>query len=135
MNTKELAALLNGNEYREEISRDLARKAKENRLVVIFGASDDLMEWRGFIKDESDVYDGGTRYLTKDGILHNKCYEDDCPYFEKEKEKANKIEAVWCESDEYEWTYITDISHETFDIYEGGEKYCRGIVFSMDDLK
>jgi hypothetical protein len=135
MKAKELAEILDGNEYRYEINRDLARKAKKNKLVVIFGASDDLMEWRGFIKDESDVYEGGTRYVTKDGILQIKCYADDCPYFEKEKKQAHKIEAVWCENEKYLWTYKTDIPHETFDIYEDGETYCRGIVFSMGDLK
>lgn len=33
------------------------------------------------------------------------------------------------------WIYETDIPHETFMIYEGGEPYCRGIVFSVEDVK
>ena len=32
------------------------------------------------------------------------------------------------------WSYLTDIPHKTFDIMEDGEIYCRGIVFSLDDL-
>jgi hypothetical protein len=38
------------------------------------------------------------------------------------------IDAVWCEG-EYSWTYKTNIPHATFDIWEDGEKYCKGIVF------
>ncbi len=33
------------------------------------------------------------------------------------------------------WTYKTDIPHETYMIYEDGEPYCRGIVFSIENLK
>jgi hypothetical protein len=36
MNAKELASVLNGREYREEITEDEEKIAKENNLVVIF---------------------------------------------------------------------------------------------------
>ena len=32
------------------------------------------------------------------------------------------------------WSYETDIPHETFNIYEDGEVWCVGIVFSVEDL-
>lgn len=32
------------------------------------------------------------------------------------------------------WTYKTEIPHEEFNIWEDGELYCVGIVFSIKDL-
>jgi hypothetical protein len=43
------------------------------------------------------------------------------------------IEAIWGK-DGYSWTYKTDIPHATFDIFEDGEKFCRGIVFDIKSL-
>lgn len=136
MNAKELATLLNGNEYRNEISDELEQKAKENALVVVFGHSDDNAEFRGAIHDEVGCYDGGVIPITKKGILHNECEEHDCPYFEKIKEKSSTVASVWCPEElECSWLFKSEISHETFDIMEDGELYCRGIVFSINDVK
>lgn len=33
------------------------------------------------------------------------------------------------------WTYKTDIPCERFNIWEDGELYCVGLVFSIEDLK
>lgn len=134
MNTKELAALLNNREYREEITRDEEAQAKHAGLVIVFGASDDLMEFRGAIHDEYDAYNGTTAFLDADGLLVNECDSEECPHFRKQAAQANKIKAIW-DKDGYSWVYETDIPHETFDIVEDGETYCRGIVFSLDDAR
>ena len=42
MTKEELAATLNGREYNHEITKEEEAEARENGLVVIFGASDDL---------------------------------------------------------------------------------------------
>ena len=34
-----------------------------------------------------------------------------------------------------DWTYETEIPCERFDIWEDGEVYCVGLVFSIEDLK
>lgn len=133
MNTKELAALLNNREYREEITRDEEAQAKHDGLVVVFGASDDLMEFRGAIHEELDAYEGTTAYLDADGLVVNECDNERCPYARKLAATAKKIKAVW-DKDDYAWFYQTDIPHETFDIVEDGEKYCRGIVFSLNEV-
>ena len=33
------------------------------------------------------------------------------------------------------WTYETNIPHAEFVMYEDGDPYCRGIVFSMDSIR
>ena len=133
MTKEELAIQLNGREYRREITPEEEAKAKAAGLVVVFGASDDLMEFRGAIRDEVGCYDGGVAHLNADGLLVNECDDEDCPLFEKLKGKAAVIEAVWA-SDPYSWTFNTAIPHATFEVAEDDESYCRGIVFALSDV-
>ena len=130
---KEIADMLDGLEYGEEIRDDILKYAKENGAVIVFGASDDLMEFRGAIKDEVGCYNGGKAYLDKNGLIVNKCDNEDCPYFIEKLLHAKVITAIW-DSEGYSWIYVTDIPHETFEIVEEGQKYCRGIVFSMGKI-
>jgi len=132
MNIKDFAALLNGREYREEISEMEEKLAKDNGFVVVFGASDDLMEFRGAIYNEIGCYEGGEVYLTPDKELLVSSREDcdKCRYFKKALENCVSIKALWCNSD-WCWTYETQIPHETFEIYEDGDPYCKGIVFRL----
>ena len=58
MNAESLSKKLNGCEYRDEVSTEVANEAKERGLVIVFGASDDLIEFRGAIYDEIDAYEG-----------------------------------------------------------------------------
>lgn len=52
MNAKEFAAMLNGREYRREITKAEEKEAKAAGLIVAFGASDDNLELRGAVDDE-----------------------------------------------------------------------------------
>jgi hypothetical protein len=138
MNAQQLAALLNGREYRNEITDEEAEQAKAAGLVAVFGASDDLMEIRGAIYDEVDCYDGESILIDAKGVLPSwdsasESEESAKDYFER-KAKARAIEALWCEEDGYDWAYETDIPHEKFEIVEDGAPYCRGIVFSLSDI-
>lgn len=131
MTPKELADILNGREYRNEITKEEQIAAKENWLVVVFGYSDDNAEFRWSIYDELGSYNGGVFLLDSEWLLE--VCDEDCIHYQRAVEKAKKITANW-DSEWYSWTYSTDIEHETFEILEDGEKFCRGIVFSMKDL-
>lgn len=80
---------------------------------------------------DGGCYGGGKVYFNRDEV---------CQSNEREN-YPNWIKAIWCggETDEngqeITWTYETEIPQETFMIYEDGEPYCRGIVFSVEDLK
>lgn len=132
MNTKEAAALLNGREYTKEITRDEEAALKAAGLVAVFGASDDLMEFRGAWRDEFDCYAGGTAPVFAGGLVRNNCEDDNCPYFESVRANARTIDAIFGEEG-FTWTYDTEIPHETFIIMEDGETYCRGVVFRAED--
>lgn len=132
--TKEAAATaLNGCEYGEEGSKELFAAMKESGLVAVFGASDDLMEFRGAIYDEVGCYSGGTAYVTDAGLYTAQCEDENCPHEETRRGYATTIDAQW-NSEGYSWTYVTAIPHVTFDIVEGADRYCRGIVFALSDV-
>lgn len=139
MNAKELARLIDGCDYGHEMTPAQEERAKEDGLVVVFGASDDLMEFRGAIDDEAGVYEGGTVMLDQNGIIRAPGCDPEfrmCPYYKAAIKHCKKIKAVWCPEDtDFAWDYETDIPHEVFRVLEDGEHYCLGIVFSVEDLK
>ena len=126
MTAKELAERLNGRQYGDEIIRAEAQLAKESGLVVVYGYSDDNMEFEGAIHDEFPCYDGGTAYIGKEKETYSL---KDC-----QTDGARAIHALWCAPGMPAWSYETDIPHETFNIYEDDELFCIGIVFSLEDL-
>ncbi len=140
MTKEELAAHLNGIEYpaHRSISGQIVEQAKAAGLVIVYGESDDLMEFDGAFADEVGCYDGGEALIDKDGVLpefESACEdEDECAKYFARKTGAMKVEALWCAEPGYSWTYKTDIPHATFEVVEDGEPYCRGIVFSIADL-
>lgn len=134
MTPKELAAHLHGSEYPFKLPKALAHIVKENGLVVVYGASDDLMEFEGAINNELGCYEGGVAYVTPKGLLENKCEDPDCPYHAEERKTAKPINAIFGEN-ACTWTYKTRIPHETFDIIEDDETYCKGIVFALCDVE
>lgn len=138
MTRDELAKQLNGREYGSEITDDEEQMAKQSGLVVIFGYSDDNVELRGAINDEIGCYDGGELMLRKTRVVMIPD-RDEREVLEKfgvadQVCTGAKIKAQWCATYDYSWTYETDVPHSSFDIVEDGQKYCRGIVISIDDL-
>ena len=134
LDASELAKLLNGRTIGNEITKEEAKLAKDNNLVVVYGASDDLMELAGAIDDECGAYDGGSIYIYKNELLtpHQDC---ECPYcdYANRQENSVAITAIWDDGQGYAWRYETEIPHYTFDIMEDGEPWCQGIVFDLAD--
>lgn len=135
MDIKEFAKSISGKEYGyPQFTKEEIETAKENGFVIVYGYSDDLMEFEGTIRDEGGCFDGGRVYFNKTEVCQD---ERDRSAFDN---YSNSINAIWDgDTDEngklITWTYETDIPHETFMIYEDGEPYCRGIVFNISDLK
>lgn len=134
MTPAEAAAKLDGNEYLKEGSKPLFHAMREFGLVAIFGASDDLMEFRGAIDDEVGCWNGGTAYVTRKGLVRSECVEGDtCPHYQALQARATPIGAEW-DVNGFSWVYDTQIPHSTFVIKEGSENYCEGIVFALVDV-
>jgi hypothetical protein len=148
MTKEKLATILSGREYGDEITSDEEELAKASGLVVIFGASDDLIEFRGAIDREEDCYGQSIFVLAQDGMrfpdfnefcrtadFHNeKAVEK---YFEIKKQNKATIKVKWNEDglSEYAWEISADIPYSEFDIWEDGKKYSKGIIFSIEDIK
>lgn len=135
---KSIAAELDGIEYPVKIPKNVIEDAKKHGIVIVYGASDDLMEFEGIISDEIGCYDGGEAFVDKDGLIpdYNAIDKDDKEAVRdclNREGKGKKIEALWCAEEGYSWTYKTDIPHLTFEVMEDGEHYCRGIVFRLAD--
>lgn len=132
MDIKEFAKSISGKEYGyPQFTKEEIGTARKNGFVIVYGCSDDLMEFEGAIQDEGGCFDGGRVFFNHDEVYqgYNK---EKYPYW---------INAVWCggekdaDGQEITWTYETEIPHETFMIYEDGEPYCKGIVFKIDDVR
>lgn len=130
MELKEFAKSISGREYGyPQFTKEEIETAKESGFIIVYGASDDLMEFEGAICDEIGCDDGGTAWVKGERV-------SDAPIVVGGK----AIKAIWCggETDdggnEITWTYETEIPHETFMIYEGEEAYCRGIVFNINEV-
>ncbi len=147
MNKEEFAKLLSGREYGMEITKDEERIAKESGLIVIFGYSDDNVEFRGVLRDEIGAYEGACFVIAKAGdkvvVSQNpKFYReiDDLEAIALEPEiyalnNKNKFEAVSTPSElDCYWLIKTEMPHATFDIFEDCELFCRGVVIEVADL-
>ena len=141
MTARELAEMMDSRTYGSEITYAEIEEAKESGLVIVFGASDDLMEIRGAIDGEVDCYEGGSVLLDLDKrAIFNPaqdcdCDNENCPLRLEKEAKCSEITAIWCGENDSSWSYETDIEHETFQIIDDGELYCIGIVFALDDLE
>ena len=134
MTLEQFAKKLDGHEYGyPQFTKEEIAIAKENGFIIVYGASDDLMEVDGAIRDEAGCFKGGTLKLDiADKKFVDRKTEESCDVI--------SIKAYWCEAcNEYgqtiPWAYTTDVPHEKFMIYEDGDPYCLGFVFQNDALR
>lgn len=139
--TETIATALHSMEYSMNVPKNIATEAKAANIVIVYGSSDDLMEFDGAIYDEVGAYDGTTVLIDAKGVMPSwesasESQEAALDYFER-KPNARSIKALWepTEPAGASWAYKTDIPHATFDVMEDGEIYCRGIVFSLSDIQ
>lgn len=137
--TKEqLAAELDGMEYPGDLTQEQQSIANASGLMVLFGASDDLVEIYGVVRDEMGAGDDTMILLDDKGFVSQ--FRDDAwtdadmeDWFSRRR-KAKKVTARWGQNG-YSWTYETDLSHATFGIMEDGDPYCKGLVIDAADLR
>jgi hypothetical protein len=145
MTKEQLAALLNGRQYRNEITADEEAQAKAAGLLVIFGSSDDLVEFMGATYDDIGAYGGTTFRLCPEGLLpewpewpgaEGLSENEAEDYFRRKALGFVDIEAKWDEGG-YSWVISPppSLPHAVFNVLEDSDNYCRGIVIAMADLK
>jgi hypothetical protein len=136
MTINEWARKLNGREYREELTGEEEQELKADGLIAAFGASDDLLEFRGVLNDEAGAWDGALVKLaeTREGgeIV---IFDDEEDRGRVKTSYTKNVLAIWCprSRDGKYWASweirIYGVPQATFDIMEKRKLYCRGIVF------
>jgi hypothetical protein len=144
---KEFASMLHGRDCQPNMTSDELLLSEQKGIVVVYGDSDDRVEFDGAIRMEGFtnplIKDGpaGVLVLSEDGKLLNKDSDLYADYLKKNK---NVISVFYCSKDTLNWAFETDIPHETFLTYDGGydEEYtdfdggfARCIVFKVSSLK
>ena len=120
MNTKEWAEKLNNIEYPADEIWELRKEIEKDGVVVVYGASDDLIEIEGDVSDEGDCYKDRKFYLDKNGLTDK---------------SENYIKVTHPKNGTAQFEYETNIPCEWFNIMEDGDLYCKGFVFNINDLK
>ena len=144
---KEFAAMLHGRDCQPNLTQDELLLAQQRGFVVVYGDSDDRVEFEGALRAEGDTNPlakdrpAGVLALSEDGELLN---EDSELYAEYIKENRNAIKVFYCKKDGLNWAFESDIPHETFLTYDGGyneeyvdfdDGFARCMVFELAALK
>jgi len=137
MTRDEMAALLNGREYRNEITSAEINAAQKAGLLVVYGASDDLTEFAGVLYDEAAAYDGATHVIGTNMRLieRHEDYDELVSAGWTPPTELLTIKAEWCpDGFDGSWRIGFDGPHSKFHIMEDGELYCEGIVIDVSEL-
>ncbi len=151
---EDLAKLLDGNEYRDELDNmaniNVIDLCKEKGWIVVYGASDDLLEIDGAISDELGAWEGCVAKFYKKGEFYPEYEEEDIYHKASEdsffaiddkelnrikfaKEDALIIESVWSPSGkDVSWEInCTGAPHVSFNVMEDDEVYCEALVIDI----
>lgn len=111
--------------------------AKANNLVIAFGSSDDLLEFRGAIYEELGAYEGTLSYILNGKAVQKSEFEDDYIILQKYNILTEKplttVQSFWCpEGLDASWLIkVEGLESAPFDVMKDGELYCRGAVFLL----
>lgn len=155
----DLAKLLDGGnesyyELQNEYNINVEELCKNNNWVIIFGAGDDLIEFRGFIDGEDGAWDGTLMKLVKPGDFYlvdeyeetykkSKEYkfvpikEDELNTIKNNDYKDNcVVEQLWCPEDlDASWQVnVAGVPCAKFNIMEDDTLYCQGAIIDLSQL-
>lgn len=151
MNTmiKKIAQELNNIDYYDinhYLRNDISAPLKENGIVVAFGQSDDLLEFRGAIDDEIDCYYQTKLLWLDDRFINYDDANEICGWLDdeygslfvsqiKKMCENTKYISINTDSDMYQFEYEMNFPSEQFNIIKDGEVYGVGFVFDIKSLK
>ena len=144
---KEFAAMLHGRDRQPNLTPDERLLAEQRGFVVVYGDSDDRVEFEGAITAEGYInplakgFPTGMLVLSEDGKLLDR---DSDLFAEYVKKNRNIIKVFYCCKAGLNWAFESDIPHETFLTYDGeyceefsdfDEGFARCLVFEVSELK
>ena len=152
---EDLAKLLDGNVYRDELYNeygiDVYDICEKNKWVIVYGASDDLIEFEGIISDEDGAWNGALCKLVKPGDFYLEDADDET--YKKAKDymfvsiiedelkvlKNNNyndtcvVEMLWCPDDtDMSWQVnVKGAPFTKFNVMKGEEVYCEAAIVDL----
>lgn len=142
---QQVAQQLDGQQYPNHVSRETEELAKTHGIVIVFGRSDDLVEFRGAIHDEDSAWEGGVTLIDLEGVVPinaDGTFRSDepnsiqkCRPLIARLDRAIAVTVFWGQG-EWTWSYkLPDgIEYETFGVYDDDEHYCQGLVFKLPEV-
>jgi hypothetical protein len=125
---EELAKELNGFDVNDSFTKSVINTAKYSNLVIVSAIGDDTIIFSGSLKDEFDLLHGGQIFMAKEG-------DEYVPYTKQCPNKSRKvIEVFWDKHSLFKWKFLTLIKHVTYDLKKDGKSFCKGIIFSLNDV-
>jgi hypothetical protein len=130
------AKQFDGREYGSEVTPVESIALKAAGMVAMFGYSDDCVEFRGVIHDETS---SGKICITTTGRVLN---EDQLQALQSllddgtlTKDLVPAVHTFKARHENDGWHITTLVPHAVFNVMESGEVFGRGIVFRISDLK
>jgi len=106
---EEWAKIFEGRKYREEVTQEEKAQLKSDGIVLLVGASDDMIISYGAIEDEFSnevFYDEKSKELNS-GNGDSYCSEE-CKYYRSAKKTWKEIERIWSDTKE-KWIFTCEI--------------------------
>lgn len=113
---------LNNIEYRKIPHEGILKGLFDNKILVIHGQGDDILDIYGF-KNESFQAMRGFSY---------KDYED-CQREEFKVLKELEVEMIWCPDKERSWLVKANNKYEKreFNVFKKGKIFCTGLIIDL----
>ncbi|MBE5801087.1 MAG: hypothetical protein E7319_02255 [Clostridiales bacterium] len=136
MTTKEVAAMLTQRAYGSEVTREETKQFAEAGIVVVYGYSDDCVEFVGAVESEIGVWNERDIPLLNGEPFFVPC-ADDCEdnHCVLLKETSKRLKHIYSKFSGNGWEFDADFPHEKFCIFEDGDIFGEGLVYALADLK
>lgn len=126
-----------------EFGSDLFSIAKDQGWLVVYGHSDDCIEFEGCFRDET-YYDSNKFVLDKHGLIPSWSeidHEDEkaCEEYFKRKKSTPLLTLYVFDNKDYEdekfmWVFDSTHQNHKFKIYDGDDPFCVGLVIDFKKL-
>ena len=129
---------ISGQEYPLRDSNLDIEYAKANNLVIVFGNSDDLLEFRGAIDESINAFpDGALAYISNGKAISESELIQDQKVLQKYGFLTTlpplSVEAIWDpEGIDAMWLIkVMGVESASFTVMEDGSVFCHGAVFQL----
>lgn len=136
MTIKDVALMLDGREYGSEVSPAEEIQFKNAGIVVVYGYSDDLVEFEGAVNTEIGIWNTGNIPLLNGVPFDVPCATEEfethcCPLL---KEVAKMLKYIKARFGINGWELDADFPCEKFTVVEEGDACGVGLVYALADL-